>query len=158
MAKTLIAIILCLSFVAPVSAAAPREPNVATSQTKPAKPDWPELTPAQQRVLAPLKEDWASLDTIRRKKWVKVADRYPNMKPDAQKRLEKRMQEWAKLTPEQRSVAREKFLTLKKLPPKTREQIQEQWQQYQESLAAKSEVAGQEAAGSQETTSGGSSQ
>ncbi|MBI3057092.1 MAG: DUF3106 domain-containing protein, partial [Betaproteobacteria bacterium] len=109
MVKTLIAIILCLSFVAPVSAAAPLQPKPAATKVKPAKPDWAELTPAQQAVLAPLKEDWSTLDTTRRRKWIKIANGYPKMKPKAQQLLQKRMQEWAKLTPEQRRVAREKY-------------------------------------------------
>ena len=165
MAKALIAIILCLSFVAPVFAAAPVQPKAAASQSKPAKPDWSELTPAQQNVLAPLKEDWSTLDTLRRKKWVKIADGYPKLKPDAQKRLQARMQDWAKLSSEQRRVAREKFLAFKKMPPEKRAHVQSQWQQYQQSLAARSESANQETdrtqevAGSREaTTAAGSSQ
>ncbi len=51
MVKTLVAIILCLSFVAPVFAAAPVQPQPAATQIKPAKPDWSQLTPAQQAVL-----------------------------------------------------------------------------------------------------------
>ena len=158
MAKTLIAIILCLSFVAPVSAAAPVQPKPAATQTKPAKPDWSELTPAQQAVLAPLKQDWSTLDTLGRKKWVKVADGYPKMKPDAQKRLQARMQDWAKLTPEQRRVAREKFLAIKKMPPEKRAHVKSQWQQYQQSLATQSETGSPEATGSQEPASGSSTQ
>ncbi len=158
MVKTLIAIILCLSFVAPVSAAAPLQPKPAAAQAKPAKPDWAELTPAQQAVLAPLKEDWGTLDTTRRKKWVKVANGYPKLKPDAQKRLQARMQHWAKLTPEQRRVAREKYLAIKKMPPEKRAHVKSQWQQYQQSLASRSETGSPEATGSQEPASGGSPQ
>jgi hypothetical protein len=158
MAKAVIAVILCLSFVAPVAAAAPVQPKAAASQTKPAKPDWFELTPAQQNVLAPLKEDWGSLDTMRRKKWIKVADAYPKMKPAEQQRLQTRMKDWAKLTPEQRRVAREKYLALKKMPPAKREQVKMQWQQYQQSLAAKSEPDSQEIVSGQEPASSGTQQ
>ncbi len=161
MVKTLIAIILCLSFVAPVSAAAPVQPKPAATQTKPAKPakpDWVELTPAQQAVLAPLKQVWSSLGSLSRKKWVKVADGYPKMKPDAQKRLQARMQDWAKLTPEQRRVARQKYLAIKKMPPEKRAHVKSQWQQYQQSLATQSETGSPEATGSQEPASGSSTQ
>jgi hypothetical protein len=65
------------------------------------------------------------------------------------------MKEWAKLTPEQRRVAREKYQTIKKLPPAKREQVKTQWQQYQQSLAAKSETGNPEAAGNPETPGGG---
>jgi Protein of unknown function (DUF3106) len=146
MAKTLVALILCLSFAATVSAAAPPQPKTTASpQAKPAKPDWSELKPAQQQVLAPLQEEWKVLDTLRRKKWVKVADAYPKMKPAEQVRLQTRMKDWAKLTPEQRRVAREKYQSIKKLPPEKREQIKAQWQQYQQSLAVKPETSGEAA-------------
>lgn len=148
MVKTFLAIILCLSFATPVSAAAPLQPkNAAASQAQPAKPDWSELKPAQQTVLAPLQEDWSELDTVSRKKWVKVADGYPKLKPEQQERLQKRMKDWAKLTPVQRRIARAKYQTIKKLPPEKRQQIHAQWKEYQQSLAAKSETSSTEAAG-----------
>jgi hypothetical protein len=144
MAKTLVALVLCLSFAAPASAGAPLQPKTsAPPQVKPAKPDWSELKPAQQQVLAPLQGDWKELDTLRRKKWVKVADAFPKMKPAEQERLQTRMKDWAKLTPEQRRVAREKYQNIKKLPPEKREQIKAQWQQYQQSLVVKPETSGE---------------
>ena len=136
MVKALFAIILGLSLVAPVIAAAPVQPKTTAAQPKPAKPEWSELTPAQRKVLAPLKEDWHALDTLRRAKWVKVADNFPKMKPEQQQRLQAQMKHWVGLTPEQRRAAREKYKTIKKLPPAQREQVKAQWQQYQQSLAA----------------------
>ena len=50
------------------------------------------------------------------------------------------MREWAKLTPEQRRVARENYKTIKKLPPEKRKEVKAQWQEYQQSLAAKPEA------------------
>ncbi len=97
-------------------------------------------------MLAPLKDDWTELDTLRRTKWVKVANAYPKMKPQQQQRLQAQMKEWASLTPEQRRVAREKYKTIKKLPPEKRQQVQAQWQQYQQSLAAKPESTDDNAA------------
>jgi len=127
MAKALVAIVVCLSFIAPVLAAAPAQPKAVAARPKPAKPEWGELTPAQQNVLAPLKDDWASLDTTRRKKWVKVANAYPKMKP------------------EQRRAARAKYQTIKKLSPEKRAQVKAQWEQYQQSLAAaKPNASGQD--------------
>lgn len=161
MVKTLIAIILCLSVVAPVSAAGPVESKPAATQTKPAKPakpvkpakpDWAELTPAQKAVLAPLMQQWSSFDAASRKKWVKVANGYPKLKPDAQKRLQARMQHWAKLTPQQRQAAREKYLAIKKLPPEKRAEVKSQWQQYQQSLATQSVTGNPETTGNRETT------
>ena len=45
-----------------------------------------------------------------------------------------------KLTPEQRRIARENYKTIKKLPPDKRQQVKAQWQEYQQSLAAKPEA------------------
>ena len=143
MAKALIAIILCLSFAAPVAAAEQSQPKAAPQS----KPAWTELTPAQQQVLAPLKDDWSEIDTLRRNKWIRVADRYPKMKPDEQQRLQTRMKEWAALTPEQRRVAREKYQTIKKLPPDKREQVKSQWKQYQQSIASQPEAGTTESSG-----------
>jgi hypothetical protein len=136
MAKAFLAVILFLGLVGiGYTASVPAQP-------KPAKPDWSELKPAQQQVLAPLKEQWVELDTTRRQKWVKVADSYPKMKPDEQMRLQERMREWAKLTTEQRRAAREKYLALKKMPPAKREEVKMQWKQYQQSLAKSDAAAG----------------
>jgi hypothetical protein len=102
----------------------------------PAKPTWPELTPAQQQILAPLKDDWGTLDSPRRKKWLAIAERYPAMKPEEQQRLTQRMQEWTHLTPQQRQVVRQKHQAIKQLPPEKREQLNAKWQQYQKSKSA----------------------
>lgn len=147
MAKALLAIIFLIGLIGNASAAAVPAPQ------KPAKPDWSELKPAQQQVLAPLKDHWADLDTTRRQKWVKVANSYPKMKPDEQLRLQERMRDWAKLSSEERRVAREKYLAIKKLPPAKREDVKLQWQQYQQSLA-KTDAAGTEAPADSGTSTG----
>jgi hypothetical protein len=130
MAKTLVALIalLCIVFSA-VAAQSKSEAKKAS------KPEWVQLTPAQQQILAPLQPEWGELDTLRRKKWVSIADRYPRMKPAEQQRLQKRMQEWAKLTPDERRAAREKYQSLKKLPPQKRNEVRQKWREYQQSVA-----------------------
>ncbi len=135
MAKTLLAIILFFGVIGAVPAA------TVPPQSKAAKPEWTELKPAQQQVLAPLKDHWADLDTTRRQKWVRVANTYPKLKPEEQQRLQERMRDWVKLSTAQRRAAREKYLAIKKLPPEKREEVKHQWQQYQQSLA-KSDAAG----------------
>ena len=102
---------------------------------------WSELTPAQQKVLAPLSPEWDALDATRRKKWVAIAERYPKMKPQEQQRLQKNMADWVKLTPAQRKAARDKYQTMKKLPPEKRREVAAQWKQYQQSLAAQPELS-----------------
>ncbi len=97
------------------------------------QPSWAELSPAQQRVLAPLASEWDGLTAFRKKKWLGIAKRYPSMKPAQQARIQRRMQDWVSLTPEERSLARTQFKNLKKAVPDRKEvAIREKWEQYQE--------------------------
>jgi len=136
MAKTLVALTVWLCFAFPAFSAQGK-----TDTKKLVRPAWSELTPAQQKVLAPLSTEWDALDATRRKKWVAIADRYPKMKPQEQQRLQKNMTDWAKLSPAQRKAARDKYQTLKKLPPEKRREVAAQWKRYQESLAAQPELS-----------------
>ena len=95
------------------------------------QPDWAQLTPAQQQILAPLASDWNNFDAIQRKKWLLTAKRYPKMKPEQQQRLQAQMRRWAELTPEQRRVARENYKKLAKQPPEKREMVKRRWQERQ---------------------------
>lgn len=140
MAKTFIALIVSLCLVFPVAAAQSK-----TEPKKTGKPAWTELTPVQQRILAPLAGEWDRLDTTLRKKWIAIAERYPKMKPQEQQRLQTRMKAWSALTPEQRRVAREKYQTVKKLPPAKRKEVELQWQQYQRSLATQPDLSSSDA-------------
>ena len=137
MAKAFIALIVWLCLTFPVVAAQSK-----TDTKKPVRPDWSELTPAQQQVLAPLRPELDYIDATRRKKWVEVAGRYPKMKPEEQQRLQKRMSEWVKLTPQERKAARDKYQTLQKLPPKKRQEVTTEWQRYQEALAQQQQRQG----------------
>lgn len=96
------------------------------------QPDWAQLAPEQQQILAPLSSDWNNFDDQQRKKWLLTAKRYPKMKPEAQQRLLTQMQDWAKLTPEQRKVARENYKKLAKQPPEKREAVKQKWQEHQQ--------------------------
>jgi hypothetical protein len=130
MAQALVALIIGLALAFPATAAQSK-----ADARKPARPAWTELTPAQQKILAPLAPEWDKMDQVRRKKWVEIAERYPRMKPQEQQRLQKRMANWVKLTPAQRAAARDKYQALKKLPPEKRKEVTAQWQRYQRSLA-----------------------
>lgn len=105
------------------------------------QPDWAQLTPEQQQILAPLSNDWNSLDEQQRKKWLLTATRYPKMKPEAQQRLVTQMKDWAKLTPEQRKIARENYKKLAKQPPEKREAVKQKWQEHQQQKQAPSKGA-----------------
>jgi hypothetical protein len=101
------------------------------------QPDWSQLTPEQQQILAPLSGDWGNFDERRRKKWLLLAKRYPKMKPEEQQRLQTQMKDWAKLTPEQRRIARENYKKLAKQPPEKREAVKQKWQEHQRQALSK---------------------
>jgi len=88
------------------------------------QPDWAQLMPEQQQILAPLASDWNNFDATTRKKWLLTAKRYPKMKPEQQQRLQAQMRRWAELTPEQRRIARENY-------KKKREMVKRRWQERQ---------------------------
>jgi hypothetical protein len=115
--------------------------SVAHAQSSKQNPSWGELTPEQQRILAPIQGEWDKFDAPRKRKWLGITQRYPKMQPDAQDRLQQRMQEWATLTPDQRRAAREKYREFEQLPPKERQAIREKWDQYKQELARKPEPA-----------------
>lgn len=121
MAKALAALTLglCIALSAFASAAEKKQP------------DWAQLTPGQQQILAPLASDWNNFDAIQRKKWLLTAKRYPKMKPEQQQRLQAQMRRWAELTPEQRRIARENYKKLAKQPPEKRELVKRRWQERQ---------------------------
>jgi hypothetical protein len=95
------------------------------------QPDWAQLMPEQQLILAPLASDWNNFDATTRKKWLLTAKRYPKMKPEQQQRLQAQMRRWAELTPEQRRIARENYKKLAKQPPEKREMVKRRWQERQ---------------------------
>jgi len=96
------------------------------------QPDWSQLTPEQQQILAPLASDWINFDERRRTKWLLLVKRYPQMKPEEQQRLQTQMKDWSKLTPEQRRIARENYKKLAKQPPEKREAVKLKWQENQQ--------------------------
>lgn len=136
MAKAWLALIVSLCVALPAMAAQER-----TERSRKEPPAWSELTPEQQRILAPLSREWGELDGTRRKKWIAIAKRYPKMTPKAQERLQKRMVEWANLTPEQRRAARERYEQIRRLSPEQRRQINRQWRAYQRAVASQPDLS-----------------
>lgn len=96
------------------------------------QPTWKELSPEQQRILAPLAGEWDKMEGFRRKKWMGIAQRYQSMTPDEQSRMQRRMTSWAKLTPEERKRARAKYLKLQDGSPEKKEDLKKKWEQYKE--------------------------
>ncbi|SOZ37427.1 DUF3106 domain-containing protein [Cupriavidus neocaledonicus] len=94
-----------------------------------AKPAWSDLSPVNQRILAPLQPLWDSLPELNRHKWLRIAARYPKYSPAEQARLQARMAEWVRMTPQQRRLARENYQITRSLPT---EKKTEAWDKYQQ--------------------------
>lgn len=101
----------------------------ANPQTASARPAWADLSPVNQRILAPLQPLWDSLPELNRHKWLRIAERYPKFSPADQARLQARMAEWVKMTPQQRRLARENYQITRALPA---EKKTEAWDKYQQ--------------------------
>ncbi|MFM2347948.1 MAG: hypothetical protein RL654_2701 [Pseudomonadota bacterium] len=93
---------------------------------------WPQLTPAEQKILLPLRDQWADIEPLRRQKWRDIAAIYPTLPAEQQERLRSRMAEWAKMTPAQRNTARLHFGEVRQVPPTERQARWEAWQQLPE--------------------------
>ena len=106
-------------------------PPSAHAQITMRSPSWSQLTPQEQKVLAPLAPEWDRLEPQSKQKWRGLAKRYPKMAPDVQQRVQQQMESWAKLTPQERAVAREQYKSIKQLPPEKKAEVRERWQAYQ---------------------------
>lgn len=110
----------------------PRKPEprkqAASTQAPESKPNWKELTPAQQTALLPLAPHWDRMAEKRKQKWLLISKSYSQLHPTEQAKLHTRMNEWASFTQRQRSQARQVYKDTKNL---TAEQKAEQWRAYQ---------------------------
>jgi hypothetical protein len=131
MVKAVLGIVLSLLLSLPLSA-------VSADRSTPA---WQQLTPEQQRILAPIQGEWESLDTPHKRKWLGIAQRYPKMSPDEQARLQYRMKEWSSLSPGQRQAARDKYREFEQLTPEDRQAMRDKWEKYKQEQAAKEAAA-----------------
>jgi hypothetical protein len=120
-----------LVFAALLLLAVPAGVDAAKGTANSRGPEWGQLTPDQQKILAPLAQDWPNFEGPRRTKWVEIAKRYPKMTPQEQQRLQSRMKQWASMTPEQHAQVRERYKKLKAMPPEKREAIQRKWHEYE---------------------------
>lgn len=92
------------------------------------KPEWQDLTPAQQLSLQPLAVSWKTLEETSKRKWIALAANYPNLTPAEQLKLHSRMTEWVSLSPKQRDQARLNFARSKQHTPTQKAAT---WQAYQ---------------------------
>ena len=93
-------------------------------------PNWQELTPEQQTVLAPLSANWDSYTSRRKKTMLDIANRYSGMAPEDQAKVQRRMQLWVKLSQEERGVIRESAKKIKQMPPEKKQTLAQEWDEY----------------------------
>jgi Protein of unknown function (DUF3106) len=114
--------------VAQPAKAAPAPARAAPAARTEAAPAWTELTPQQQKSLAPLGTTWRTLSAAHKRKWIALSENYPNIPPAEQQLLHSRMAEWAALSPQQRTQARLNFAESKKVAPDDKKA---KWEAYQ---------------------------
>ena len=102
--------------------------NRASTLKISSKPDWQELTPAQQLSLKPLAANWNTLGEAQKRKWIAIAGNYPSLASTEQAKLHSRMTEWVSLSQQQRDQARLNFARSKQLAPTQKTAT---WQAYQ---------------------------
>lgn len=103
-------------------------PAIAKAPLVATKPDWSELTPAQQAALGPLAPAWVGISEAQKRKWIALSHNYPSLSPAERETLHGRMTEWAALSPAQRNQARINFTQTKNL---STDEKKAQWEAYQ---------------------------
>jgi hypothetical protein len=103
-------------------------PNSSTPLKANSKPNWHELTAAQQISLKPLAANWSSLGEAQKRKWIAIATSYPKLSNAEQVKLHSRMTDWAALSQHQRAQARLNFAETKLATPSQKTAT---WQAYQ---------------------------
>jgi Protein of unknown function (DUF3106) len=105
---------------------------VKTSSAKATKPEWQDLSPAQQTALKPLVANWQTMSPGHKNKWIELSKNYATLPAAEQTKLHNRMAAWASLSPQQREQARLNFAEHQVLTQGlTPEQRRVQWQAYQ---------------------------
>lgn len=96
-------------------------------------PAWSELTPLQQKALAPLASSWnTSMNEAQKRKWLEISKNYSALSPEDQATLNSRMNDWVILSPQQRAQARLNFGKTKELSRQlTPEEKKAKWEAYQ---------------------------
>ncbi len=92
------------------------------------KPEWHELTAAQQLALKPLVSTWGIISEGHKRKWLAVSQNFASLPLAEQTRMHGRMTEWAALTPSERSQARLNYAGAREFPVEER---LAKWQAYQ---------------------------
>jgi Protein of unknown function (DUF3106) len=107
----------------------------ALAQTTIENRAWSQLSPDEQRILAPIETQWDELEPLRKLKWLRIAERFPKMSAEQQARLQDRMREWVTLSEERRSAARERYREIENLSVAERQALRGKWEEYQREAA-----------------------
>lgn len=105
---------------APADNEAPRQPVA-----------WSSLSPAQQRMLAPLQEQWGQLKPGRQQHLAQNAERWATLPPAHQQQIRERLARWAAMTPEQRRQLRENARAFHDLTPEERARVSAAFRKFQ---------------------------
>jgi hypothetical protein len=92
---------------------------------------WSSLTPAQQRMLAPLQGQWDQLKPGRQRHLAQNAERWAALPPAHQQQIRERLARWAAMTPEQRRQLRENARAFRNLTPEERAKVSEAFRKFQ---------------------------
>ena len=106
----------------------PAQVRTAPPPRAESQPTWAELSPQQQKSLAPLAASWRTLGEAHKRKWLAVSENFHSMPPPEQARLHSRMTEWASLSPHERTTARLNFAEAQKVAPTDK---RAKWETYQ---------------------------
>lgn len=108
--------------------ASPQVQAPAKTSPAPSKPEWGDLTTAQQAALAPLQPRWNAIGAGQKRKWIALSENYGKLSRAEQATLHERMAVWSALGTDLRSTARLNFAEAKALPSAERKA---QWEAYQ---------------------------
>jgi hypothetical protein len=109
------------------TATAAGSPTTSASVTTSNRPQWHELTTAQQQALSPLVQLWPSMTEPHKRKWLAVSQNFAQLSSDERATIQSRMREWAALTAQQRATARLNFANAQQL---LQEDKRAKWEAY----------------------------
>lgn len=109
------------------TATATGSPTASGAVTLTNRPQWHELTTAQQQALSPLVQLWPSMTEPHKRKWLAVSQNFAQLSPDERTTIQSRMREWAALTAQQRATARLNFANAQQL---LQEDKRAKWEAY----------------------------
>ena len=106
--------------------------RVSAADDAPRQPiAWSSLSPAQQRMLAPLQGQWDQLKAGRQQHLARNAERWAALPPEHQQQIRDRLTRWAAMTPEQRRQLRENARAFHNLTPEERAKVSEAFRKFQ---------------------------